>query len=157
MSPILNCLIVAGAVHSSVKFPDGSVPEAITIAFVVPAPESFADLAVPKSATSVQDVPSQFSVAPVAGGVPPPATKAAVLSPAPVGFDRAVFIFVISVHDEPLNDSTESCLPGADGNPDPPTANIAVVVPVPPPSYLPTFISPVSVHADPFQDSVNVR
>lgn len=64
MSPTLNFLNVAGAVHSSLLVVGDPVDCAATIPDVaVPLPEPVLALdAVPKSETSVQDVPSHDSV-----------------------------------------------------------------------------------------------
>ena len=80
MAPILNCLNVAGADHSSVCVragpPSVSPPEA-NPEVAVPAPLIFL-FAVPRSATSVQEVPSQDSVLAIWLGSTPPKIKAYV-------------------------------------------------------------------------------
>jgi len=70
--PSICFVNVEGAVHSSVcAFGETEPPKAKALAGPVPAPAK-EDLAVLKSLISVQEVPFQFSVTAVAGGVSPP-------------------------------------------------------------------------------------
>jgi hypothetical protein len=70
-----------------------------------PAPEY---LAVPKSLTSVQLVPFQFSVLPVLGGYPPKAKAAVLVTPAPLILLLAVFKSLTSVQLVPFHNSVSA-------------------------------------------------
>ena len=105
MSPTLNCLNVAGAVHSSeTAVTEPVVPPNINATVLVPAPPP-CPLEVAKSASSVHEVPSQYSVAPVTGlSLPKP--NPAVTVPTELQFVLPVFISATSVQLEPSHCST---------------------------------------------------
>jgi len=92
----------------------------------VPLPEpALAPAAVPKSFTSVQVDPFQDSVFATTGEFVEPAIICAVDVPKPHIPSRAVFISVVSDHEDPSNCSTAAPGPGR-----PPELIAAVVVPL---------------------------
>ena len=147
---------VEGTVHSSVDVVIGdSPPKESAIVFPVPTPP-FVDLAVAISATSVQDVPSQYSVfAPSGAGFSPPENTANVCTPDASPCPLPLLSSAISVQEEPSHDST--LLPAA-GAGLPPTARPAVFVePVALGPAHPVLSSAIFVQPEPFHSSTKAE
>ena len=111
-------------------------------------------LAVFKSLTSVQLVPSQLSVLARLVDTCPPNAKAEGYTPAPAKPYLAVFKSFNSVQEDPFQYSFFAVALGAN----PPKDYTAVLVElfVPPAILVAVFMSVVSVHAEPFHNSTFV-